>query len=235
MFRRKSIFDILNEAEEDDNSSSSSSEANTDDTGDTESSSEDNNDSSTGNDTSSDSDNSEDNGDDNGEDDEDFSIDTDLDDMGNDDGGDDSGSDNSSDDSSSTDTSSSDSSSDFDEEPVEANTDIFNSLTAEEQKIKIKELKNMFGELYLSCNDLLEKINLIDADDDMLDTVTRLSMTLYSLKQYIADYIKNSFAMKSYIENDVAFNRFLSILNSVSNITDEIANIRDEKLGKSDK
>lgn len=227
MFRRKSIFDILNEAEEDENSSSSSSDENSDSGNDTESTSDDSADSSTDDDTESD------NSEDDGGDDEDFSIDTDLDDVGDSDGD---SSDSSSDDNSTSDTSSSDSSStDSDEEPVEANTDIFNSLTAEEQKIKIKELKNMFGELYLSCNDLLEKINLIDADDDMLDTITRLSMTLYSLKQYIGDYIKNTFAMKSYIENDVAFNRFLAILNSVSNITNEIADIRDEKIGKSEK
>lgn len=227
MFRRKSIFDILNEAEEDENSSSSSSDENSDSGNDTESTSDDSADSSTDDDTESD------NSEDDGGDDEDFSIDTDLDDVEDSDGD---SSDSSSDDSSTSDTSSSDSSStDSDEEPVEANTDIFNSLTAEEQKIKIKELKNMFGELYLSCNDLLEKINLIDADDDMLDTITRLSMTLYSLKQYIGDYIKNTFVMKSYIENDVAFNRFLAILNSVSNITNEIADIRDEKIGKSEK
>lgn len=229
MFRRKSIFDILNEAEEDENSSSSSSDENSDSV-DTQSTSNDDNNTDSSTDDNTESDNSEDNA----GDDEDFSIDTDLDDMGDDDGSGDS-SESSSDDTTS-DTSSSDSSStDSDEEPVEANTDIFNSLTAEEQKIKIKELKNMFGELYLSCNDLLEKINLIDADDDMLDTITRLSMALYSLKQYIGDYIKNTFAMKSYIENDVAFNRFLAILNSVSNITNEIADIRDEKLGKSEK
>lgn len=228
IFQRKSIFDILNEAEDDDNSSSADNTST--DTSENDSSSEDN--SSEESDSSTDDENSDNDSDNDDGDNEDFSIDTDLDSSDDSDSGDNDGGDST--ESSSDDLSSSDSN-DSDEEPVQANTDIFNSLTAEEQKIKIEELKKMYGELYSSCNDLLEKINLIDQDDDMLDTITRISMTLYSLKQYISDYIITTFSSKSYIENDVNFNRFLSILNSISNITDELANIRDEKLGKSEK
>nr|DAG94169.1 MAG TPA: hypothetical protein [Herelleviridae sp.] len=226
IFQRKSIFDILNEAEDDDNSSTEDTST---DATENDSSSEDNSSEESDSSTDDNSDDSSDNDDGNNED---FSIDTDLDSSDDSDSGDNDGGDST--ESSSDDLSSSDNDN-SDEEPVQANTDIFNSLTAEEQKIKIEELKKMYGELYSSCNDLLEKINLIDSDDDILDTVTRISMTLYSLKQYISDYIITTFASKSYIENDVNFNRFLSILNSIANITDELADIRDEKLGKSEK
>ena len=221
IFHRKSIFDIVTEAEDDEDTSSSASN---DDTENTDASTNDSNsdDSSDNTDTEENNSDSNDNGDD-----EDFSIDTDLDDDTSDEDSSDSG--DSSDSSSDIDSSSSDNP---DEEPVKANTDIFSTLTAEEQKIKIAELKKLFGELYTSCNDLLEKINYIDTDDDMIDVLSRMTMTLYSLKNYIGDYVTTTFSSKSYIENDVTFNRFLAILNSVSNITNEIVKIRDEKLGK---
>lgn len=224
IFHRKSIFDIVTEAEDDEDTSSSASN---DDTENTDTSTNDSNSDDSSDNTDSEENNSD--SDDNG-DDEDFSIDTDLDDDTSDEDSSDSG--DSSDSSSDIDTDSS-SSDNPDEEPVKANTDIFSTLTAEEQKIKIAELKKLFGELYTSCNDLLEKINSIDTDDDMIDVLSRMTMTLYSLKNYIGDYITTTFSSKSYIENDVTFNRFLAILNSVSNITNEIVKIRDEKLGKS--
>ena len=46
----------------------------------------------------------------------------------------------------------------------------------------------------------IEKLN----QDDTIDIISRISSTMYSLKIYIADYITNVFAAKSYIENDIA-------------------------------
>lgn len=219
LFNRKSIFDILKEAEDENVESSTNDES-----GETENQTEDTTSDDTNNETE----------DDYGED-EDFSIDTNLDDDTSDeDAGDDSGDsgDDFGGDSSSSDLDSSDS----EEEPIEANTDIFNSLSKEEQEIKIKELKRLFNNLYTSCSDMLEKINTIDAETDNMDTIARISSIMYHLKIYIADYITKKFAYCSYIENDIAFNRFLAIINSVSNVINELAEEKEKKLGiKNDK
>lgn len=223
MLKRKSIFDILREAEEDEGAADSGTEtpAETDETQDAAPSAEESNE--------------EGSEDDYGSED-DFDIDTSLDDDGGDDldlGGDSGGGGSDT----STDTGSSSSSSDIDseDEPVEANTDIFSSLTAEEQQVKIKELKNLYAELYTSVDDLLEKINDTDTDEDNIDILSRVSATLYTLKNYISDYLTTSFANKSYIENDIAFNRFLSILNSTASVVEDIGKIKADKLGLSDK
>ena len=213
--KRKTIFDVLKEAEEDTNDSDQSTqdeapspeESGEDASGDSEYGSED-----------------------------DFNIDTSLDDDTGDDSGGDDGLDGSSDTDIDTGSSSSASSgAEGEEEPVEANTDIFSSLTAEEQQIKIIELKRLFMDLYSSTDDILERINNTDTDENNLEVISRISMTIYSVRQYLNDYICRIFAQKSYIENDITFNRFLAILNSVSVIIEEIDKINRQKSEKGEK
>jgi hypothetical protein len=108
-------------------------------------------------------------------------------------------------------------------------------LSGEEQQIKIKELKNLFNDLYTSTDDLLSKINEIDPDQDSLDILTRVTSMMYYTRQYMRDYINNIFKSKSYIENDVVFNRFLTIINSISGIIEDLVKEREEKYGKSEK
>ena len=214
MIKRKTIFDIVREAE-DDQQQSDTAQSQTDQTEDQAPSAEES-DAKGADDTSSVED------DDYGSDD-DFNIDTSLDDEPDTpEAGDDTDidADNGSDDSG-------DSSVESEDKPVEANTDIFASLTPEEQQIKIKELKRLFAEMYSSTDDLLNKINTIDFDEDNIEIISRISMVMYSLKQYVSDYMVNSFANKSYIENDIAFNRFLSILNSVSSVIEDLVKIKE--------
>ena len=150
--------------------------------------------------------------------DDDFDIDASLDDG--DDGGensDSSPSDSDSDDGSSgSDSAGGDNNSD--EEVNDDNTDIFSSLSAEEQQIKIKELKGLYQQMYTSCDELLDRINNLEFTEDSLPVMTRITYALYDLKKYISEYIISIFPRKSYIENDIAFNRFLMILNSVKDI-----------------
>ena len=109
------------------------------------------------------------------------------------------------------------------EEEVPANTDIFSSLTAEEQAIKIKELKGLYSNLFSSIDDILERINKLDINEDNLETISRISASLYDMKVYISDYLTLVFPTKSYVENDVTFVRFLTIVKSITEILNDIA------------
>lgn len=148
--------------------------------------------------------------------DDDFDIDASLDDG--DDGGEnpDSSPSDSDDGGSGSDSAGGDNNSD--EEVNDDNTDIFSSLSAEEQQIKIKELKGLYQQMYTSCDELLDRINNLEFTEDSLPVMTRITYALYDLKKYISEYITSVFPRKSYIENDIAFNRFLMILNSVKDI-----------------
>ena len=120
------------------------------------------------------------------------------------------------------------------DEPVPANTDIFSSLTADEQKIKISELKRLYASLYNSCDDLIEKVNMIENNEYNITAISKINTTLTSLKTYIADYLYHSFANKSYYENDVMLNRFLSIFKSISNILEDMYRVNKKNLQNSD-
>ena len=153
-----------------------------------------------------------DNNDDNGGDD-DFNIDTSLD-----------GTDDSSDDSSSSDSSTTYSSETNDDGGVnDANTDIYSSLTAEEQAQKIMELKNQYKELYTNCNELLIKFNNVDIEGNQsIIAFSRVSKTIYNLKNYIKDYFINTFPYNSIIQNDIMYNRFLTIFSDIPKSLEEI-------------
>lgn len=220
IMRRKSIFDIVREAEED--NASDTAQADTGQTNDEAPAPED-----SGEDTA------DDTGDDDYGGDDEFDINADLgeEDM---DGGDDAGGEDTD---IGSDTSSSGGSGGemVEEEPVKANTDIFASLSKEEQQVKILELKKLFANLYSSTDDILDKINNTETDENNIHVINRISMTIFNLRKYIADYIANSFAYKSYIENDITFNRFLSIINSVSSILEDIGKENAKNKGKTNK
>lgn len=117
-------------------------------------------------------------------------------------------------------------------EEVPANTDIFASLTAEEQEVKIKELKRLFGNLYTSCDDILTRIDNLEINEDNLDTLSRISTSLYDMKIYISDYLASVFNTKSYIENDIAFNKFLIVIKSITDIMEDIAKKEEKEQNK---
>lgn len=203
MITRKTIFDIIREADDDQNQAEPTNDNNTEDSGNNTDTNQ----------------NSTDNNEDNAADDdgEDIDLTTDLDTDGGDDldgeedgGGTDSGS------------SPDPSTDDETEKAVPANTDIFSSLSPEEQQIKIMELKKLYNNLYSSLNDIIDAFSNIKVEEDKKPVTDRISVVLYDIREYLSDYICNIFYLKSYIENDINFNRFLSIVNSVQVILSEI-------------
>lgn len=199
--QHKNLFALLNEAEDDQTTEAPATDAGTEEAPAPEESGEDANN-------------------------DDFDIDTTLDDEdgGNDDGmGDDMGGtddpDTSSTDSTTTTTG------DEEDEPVEANTDMFASLSAEEQRIKISELKKQFGALYSSIDDTLVKINNTETDENNIEVVQKITDALVTTKRYIMDYLTVHFPAKSFLENDIMYNRFLSIVFSISNVLEEMGKI----------
>lgn len=108
------------------------------------------------------------------------------------------------------------------EEENEDDKDIFYSLPKEEQQMKIRELKRLYGSLYSSCLDLLGRLDDMDVSDENMKSVCRISEALTNIKSYIADYIINIFPAKSFIENDITFNTYLMIINSITEVLDKV-------------
>jgi len=233
--KRKTIFDILDESdnldiikEAPEDEEGGTNAGNNNDDAPAEDTSND-----TGDDNADTGDNTDNNDTDNDEDmgnDEDFDVDTNI---GDDDSGDDTDSDTDSD--LGSDSGGGDFGGESEEEVNPKNTNIFSTLSAEEQAIKIAELKKIYNDLYIYISDMLGKINDINPNEDNIEAIYRVTSGLYSLKTNIADYIKNIFPLKSYIENDVAYNRYLIIVRSITNIMNMVASEMEEKVQKEDK
>jgi hypothetical protein len=221
--KRKTIFDVLNEAPED-GGAETTDNAGAEDTAPAEDTGNETNDEANTDDTTSENDNTDD---DMGND-EDFDVDTTISD-------DDTGASDT--DMDSTDDMGDSGSVDGDntEEVNPKNTDIFSTLSKEEQAIKIEELKKLYNELYIYVSDMLGKIDDITPDEDTVESVYRITSGLYDLKKNIGDYIKNIFPIKSYIENDIAYNRYLTIIQSITNVINLVASEMEEKVQKDNK
>lgn len=178
-------------------------------------------------------DNAEDTGDDNGDeeggdenaDNDDFSIDAEPDEDGDDVGGDDTESDSGGGGGGTGD------GGPIDNEDTERDKELFSDLSPQEMKQKILKLKQLYMELYSNCNYIIEKLNSSNTPYEELNVQIKKALsTLFNLKQMVSDYLLQSFDSKSYMENDIMFNHYLSVLNSVKKLTQEI----DKSLSKED-
>ena len=224
-------YGYINEADDDNNDGNAGGDVGTTNTGNADTGANDNttNDNTANNDT-----NANNNDDDAGGDDDDIDINTDLDDNDdtsddgseNDDNGDDSGNIDTGGDTGggTTDTG--------DEEPVPENKELFDTLTAEEQAIKIKELKMLYFSMYQSLGDIAKRLDSLDTDDDEIITISRISGFVYDLRTSMHQYITVEFDQKSYMENDFMYNRFLVLIHAVTNVINEIYKIEKRKHGK---
>ena len=167
-----------------------------------------------------------DNGGDDDEDnpsDDDFNIDADDDTGDGDDGGDSGTTDTSTDDNEPTaeEDAANDESSEKDIKAKEK--EIFASLSPAEQRVKNKQLKNRFKDLYDNCSNIIEKINEIGGDiQSVSPQLKRTISILFEIKSNIYDYLMDLYDANGYFENEIIYNKYLVMLNSVKNILVEI-------------
>lgn len=101
--------------------------------------------------------------------------------------------------------------------------ELFKDLTPDQIDMKHQELKSNFTKLYDSTNSIIERINDIPSNENYLASITFVSEKLSELRTMVADYMNNVYSTKSYMENAINYNRFLSVLKSINDILDEIS------------
>ena len=95
---------------------------------------------------------------------------------------------------------------------------IFDQLTPEQKKIKTEELKNRFVELYDRCNGIIDRINSANKSTEDAKVFEFINNTLFSLKNTCKDYIDRTFDTKSYIENNITFQKCLVVMQGINDI-----------------
>ena len=162
--------------------------------------------------------------------DSDFDIDT-TDDTTTDDGMDTGGGDDNTDNGNDSSNNSGGSEAGVDTPAKKRDREIFDSLSAEEQKLKTVKLKELFMKLYSRCGQIIEKYDSLGVRyEDLTEPIKNSVNALYSLKDTISSYLLYLFDSKTYLENDIMFNRFLVAMNQIKLITKDMRDSHKEEI-----
>lgn len=111
---------------------------------------------------------------------------------------------------------------DPDQDLKDVENDIFNGLSDQDKVIKINELKDLYQDLYNRIITLYDKVNDIPKDEELIKVYNFIIDNLSDLKQFVYDYLTNTFDNKTYLENMVNYKKYLSTLNVINGILEEI-------------
>lgn len=105
---------------------------------------------------------------------------------------------------------------------------IYDSLTDEQKRIRILQLKIDFKDLYETINNTMEGINGIPKNAENLETIKRLITFLTKAKNILIDYVDNCFDNNSYLENYTIYIKYLAIFRTTAKVVDELKNVDDK-------
>lgn len=114
-------------------------------------------------------------------------------------------------------------------------TDVFSVLKPDQMAVKIEELKMQYKKLNDVITDSLERINKISRttyDNSMIDFIVR---KLLDLKDLSRDALLKTFKTRTYVENQIEFQKLLMAYNMIANLLSEIYESRIKRKSQYDK
>ena len=126
------------------------------------------------------------------------------------------------DDSSTDDTSMDDTSGGQESELQTIEKDLFKDLTPDQLNIKNMELKQQFIETYTTVTATLTRIEKLSRDDSNVKVLSFVEKKLNDLKDLIFFYLNKTYNTNSYIQNNMILQQYLVVLNTVTEIINQI-------------
>ena len=102
--------------------------------------------------------------------------------------------------------------------------EMYSDMSPEQLDIMHRELKSRFIDIYNICTNTIERLSAVHVSEDNVPTLEYISRTLSTTKDMIVDYIDNIYKSKSYIENNVNYNKYLVIINAINKMLESIDN-----------
>lgn len=109
----------------------------------------------------------------------------------------------------------------------DAENQIFSDLTPEQLQIRVKELKNNYFELYKSLLPIIDRVNNIPKITKNVKIIEYILTNLNKLQEMIPYYLNNTFDTKTYIENDINYQQYLVVINTINKILKQISSKTD--------
>lgn len=109
-----------------------------------------------------------------------------------------------------------------DDEDRAAEEAIYDSLTDDQKRIRVLQLKLDYKELYETFNTTLDGINNIPKNADNLETIKRLTMLITKAKSILIDYIENNFDSNPYLENYTMYVKYMAVFRTAAKVIEEL-------------
>lgn len=104
----------------------------------------------------------------------------------------------------------------------ELENEIFDQLSEQEKQMKINELKKLYGVLIDKADSLYKLTQEISKTDDTVKIIDYTLNTILDLKTYLKDYVIDVYDNRTYLQNSVNFQKFLTIFDAIHSIFKEI-------------
>ena len=109
-----------------------------------------------------------------------------------------------------------------DDEDRAAEEAIYDSLTDDQKRIRVLQLKLDYKDLYETMTTTIEGINGIPKNSDNIESIKRLIMLLTKARNIIIDYLENNFDANPYLENYTMYIKYMAVLRTASKVIEEI-------------
>lgn len=116
-----------------------------------------------------------------------------------------------------------------DEDIKSAEETIYDSLTDDQKRIRVLQLKLDYRDLYDTMINTIEGLNGIPTNMDNIETIKRLVGLLTKSKKILIDYINNNFDKCAYLENYSNYIKYMAMLRTASKVIDELNDIKSKK------
>lgn len=111
-----------------------------------------------------------------------------------------------------------------DEDIKTSEEQIYDSLTDDQKRIRVLQLKIDYKDLYETIITTREGINSIPKTMENLDAIKRLVLFVEKTKNILIDYIQNNFDKNPYLENYAMYIKFMSVFRTISRVIEDINN-----------
>lgn len=100
---------------------------------------------------------------------------------------------------------------------------LYDTLTDDQKKIRILQLKILFKNVYEQADSTLNAINDIPKSDENIEIIRRLIVVLNNVKMYISDYMNFEFDNHTYLDNNQIYIKYINIFRTIQKTIDELA------------
>lgn len=100
--------------------------------------------------------------------------------------------------------------------------ELFSDLSDKQLSIRDKELRGNYLRVYNTCNDIIENMKLIPKSSNNISALSFVNTKMEELKDFISDYISNTYHTKTYLENQENYQYYIVILNKINKLFKEL-------------